>query len=83
MQFATVRCSHFAWSWRGHGLSSKVAATHWIPLRDLFDSAHAAAVTMEHAGQTLRFPAIEIRGLTIWGLTLRMLRNFESLVGRP
>jgi 8-oxo-dGTP pyrophosphatase MutT (NUDIX family) len=60
-------------------LSEEVAATHWIPLIELFDSAHAAAVTMQHAGQTLRFPAIEIQGLTIWGLTLRMLRNFETL----
>ena len=34
---------------------------------------------MQHLGQTLRFPAIEISGLTIWGLTLRMLRNFETL----
>jgi hypothetical protein len=34
---------------------------------------------MQHAGQTLRFPAIEVRGLTVWGLTLRMLRNFETL----
>ena len=64
-------------------LSEEVAATHWLPLADLFDSAHAASVTLEHAGQTLRFPAIEIRGLMIWGLTLRMLRNFETLVSRP
>jgi 8-oxo-dGTP pyrophosphatase MutT (NUDIX family) len=60
-------------------LSDEVAATHWIPLALLFDSNHAASVTMEHAGQILRFPAIEVRGLTIWGLTLRMLRNFETL----
>jgi 8-oxo-dGTP pyrophosphatase MutT (NUDIX family) len=64
-------------------LSDEVAATHWIPLIDLFDSNHAASVTLRHAGQTLRFPAIDIKGLTIWGLTLRMLRNFEFLVGRP
>lgn len=64
-------------------LSDEVAATHWIPLVDLFDSTHAAAVTMQHGRQTLRFPAIEVRGLTIWGLTLRMLRNFETLVSRP
>jgi len=60
-------------------LSDEVAATHWIPLAELFDSSHTASVTMQHAGQILRFPAIEVRGLTIWGLTLRMLRNFETL----
>lgn len=59
--------------------SEEVAATHWIPLVDLFDSARTSSVTMQHTGQTLRFPAIEIHGLTIWGLTLRMLRNFETL----
>jgi len=60
-------------------LSEEVAATHWVPLTGLFDSANTASVTMQHLGQTLRFPAIEIQGLTIWGLTLRMLRNFETL----
>lgn len=64
-------------------LSDEVAATHWIPLSDLFDSSHASFLTMQHGGQILRFPAIELRGLTIWGLTLRMLRNFESLVSQP
>lgn len=61
-------------------LSDEVAATHWIPLAELFDSSHASSLALMHAGQTLRFPAIEIRGLTIWGLTLRMLRNFEAVV---
>jgi 8-oxo-dGTP pyrophosphatase MutT (NUDIX family) len=60
--------------------SEEVAATHWIPLSELFDSSHASSITLRHAGETLRFPAIELRGLTIWGLTLRMLRNFESVV---
>jgi len=60
-------------------LSDEVASTHWIPLVELFDSNRVASVTLKHAGQTLRFPAIEVRGLTIWGLTLRMLRNFETL----
>jgi 8-oxo-dGTP pyrophosphatase MutT (NUDIX family) len=60
-------------------LSDEVASTHWIPLAEVFDSSRAASVSLEHAGQTLRFPAIEVRGLTIWGLTLRMLRNFETL----
>lgn len=64
-------------------LSDEVAATHWIALSELFDSSRASSVSMSHAGQTLRFPAIEIHGLTIWGLTLRMLRNFELLVSRP
>ena len=64
-------------------LSDEVAAAHWIPLVEIFDSSCAASVSMHHAGQTLRFPAIEVRGLTIWGLTLRMLRNFESLTALP
>ncbi|MEO5761698.1 MAG: CoA pyrophosphatase [Vicinamibacteria bacterium] len=64
-------------------LSEEVATTHWIPLIELFDSANVSSVCMEHSGQTLRFPAIGVRGLTIWGLTLRMLRNFEALVSQP
>ena len=61
-------------------LSDEVAATHWIPLENLFDPANTSSVTLAHAGQNLRFPAIEVSGLTIWGLTLRMLRNLEALV---
>jgi 8-oxo-dGTP pyrophosphatase MutT (NUDIX family) len=61
-------------------LSDEVAATHWIPLTELFDSSHASSLAMVHGDQTLRFPAIELRGLTIWGLTLRRLRNFEALI---
>ena len=61
-------------------LSDEVAETHWISLTELFDSASSSSVTTLLAGETLRFPAIEVRGLAIWGLTLRMLRNFEALV---
>ena len=64
-------------------LSDEVASTHWVPLSELFDSAHTASLTLQHTGQTLRFPSIEVRKLTIWGLTLRMLRNFESLTTAP
>ena len=63
-------------------LSPEVAAAYWISLTDLFDSTRASSVPMHHAGQTLLFPAIEVGGLTIWGLTLRMLRNFETLISR-
>jgi 8-oxo-dGTP pyrophosphatase MutT (NUDIX family) len=64
-------------------LSDEVAATHWIELGELFDSGSVTRVTLEHDKQKLHFPAIEVRGVTIWGLTLRMLRNFESLVAQP
>lgn len=64
-------------------LSDEVAATHWIPLSDLFDSIHTASIAVPLGEQTFRFPAIELQGLTIWGLTLRMLRNFETVIARP
>ena len=64
-------------------LSHEVAAAHWISLTDLFDSTRASTVPMRHGGQTLLFPAIEVGDLTIWGITLRMLRNFEGLISQP
>jgi len=64
-------------------LNHEVAAAHWIPLAELFDPARASALTLEREGERYRFPAIEIQGITIWGLTLRMLRNFETLAARP
>jgi 8-oxo-dGTP pyrophosphatase MutT (NUDIX family) len=64
---------------RGLTLNHEVAAAHWIALADLFDPANASAVSLTREGQSYRFPAIEVQGITIWGLTLRMLRNFETL----
>ena len=64
-------------------LNHEVASTHWISLTDLFDPARASAVSLTREGQPYRFPAIDVAGITIWGLTLRMLRNFETLTARP
>jgi 8-oxo-dGTP pyrophosphatase MutT (NUDIX family) len=60
-------------------LNYEVASTHWVPLVELFDPGRASAVSFEREGQAFRFPSIDVSGITIWGLTLRMLRNFETL----
>lgn len=64
----------------GLRLSDEVAEARWLALATLFDPARASQVSIERDGLSLRFPAIDADGFRIWGLTLRMLRDFEALV---
>lgn len=63
--------------------SSEVAEARWLPLSELFDSQNASHVLLEREGMSLRFPAVQCLDWQIWGLTLRMLRNFEAFVSNP
>ena len=54
----------------------EVAHAWWVPLRHLADPDNAT--TVRHRG--LRFPAIDIQGRALWGLTLLLLERFAALV---
>lgn len=54
----------------------EVAHAWWVPLRHLTDPGNAT--TVRHRG--LRFPAIDVRGRALWGLTLLLLERFAALV---
>ena len=54
----------------------EVANAWWVPLEHLTDPANAT--TVRHRG--LRFPAIDVQGRALWGLTLLLLERFAALV---
>ncbi len=55
---------------------TEVAAAWWVPLGSLTDRANATHV--HRAGA--RFPAIDVQGRELWGLTLMLLERFAALV---
>lgn len=61
-------------------LSDEVASAHWVPLRELMDPARQAPFPYVHEGTELVFPSIRVAGLTVWGLTYLMIRNFEAML---
>ncbi|MFP4235641.1 MAG: hypothetical protein ACLFUG_12015 [Nitriliruptoraceae bacterium] len=56
---------------------SEVASAWWVPLTTLTDPANAT--TTRHAG--VSFPAIDLDGRALWGLTLLTLERFATTVG--
>ena len=54
----------------------EVANAWWVPLGELTDPANATSI--RHTG--LRFPAIDVHGRALWGLTLKTLEHFAALV---
>ena len=62
-------------------LSDEVASAHWVQLRDLLDPARRAPFPYVHEGTELTLPSIRVGGLTIWGLTYRMIELFHLTLG--
>ncbi|MFU8840166.1 MAG: NUDIX hydrolase [Nitriliruptoraceae bacterium] len=56
---------------------AEVATAWWVPLSVLTDPANAT--TTRHTG--VRFPAIDIDGRPLWGMTLMTLERFASTAG--
>lgn len=56
---------------------TEVATAWWVPLSALTDRANAT--TTRHGG--VRFPAIDIDGRPLWGMTLMTLERFASSAG--
>ncbi len=54
---------------------AEVASAWWVPLGELTDPDNAT--TLRYAG--LPFPAIDVQGRALWGLTLQLLERFAEL----
>lgn len=54
----------------------EVANAWWVPVGALTDPANATSI--RYSG--LRFPAIDVHGRALWGLTLKTLERFAALV---
>jgi 8-oxo-dGTP pyrophosphatase MutT (NUDIX family) len=56
---------------------AEVATAWWVPLSALADPANAT--TTRHSG--VRFPAIDVDGRPLWGMTLTTLQRFATATG--
>ncbi len=57
-------------------LSEEVRQAMWVPVGPLARGERRTVFTLARAGQHLRFPAWDIGGHTVWGLTYRVLDEF-------
>lgn len=61
-------------------LNHEVAEILWAPLASLQRGAHDTSYRYEHEGTPYSFPAYDVEGRVVWGLTYRMLRSFFGLL---
>lgn len=61
--------------------SEEVAELFWAPLVTLFDPARTVRTEVDARGSMRTVDAIECDGRIIWGMTERILRSFESVLG--
>lgn len=60
----------------------EVAKVLWVELDALANGSRETTFAYEHNGQRLRFPAWEVDGQQVWGLTYRMLQSLLTLLGK-
>ena len=61
--------------------SREVDTLFWVPVSHLSDPAVRTTVRIPLLGNTREFPALEIEGQTVWGLTYRILNRFLEVAG--
>ncbi len=55
----------------------------WVDLDSLGNGTRETTLHYEHEGRRLSFPAWEVEGHQVWGLTYRMVRSLLELLGSP
>lgn len=67
-------------AWTGAGAEVRhgpeVDGHLWVPLAELEAPERRSVLAFRRAGALRAFPAVEVGGLTIWGLTFAILRRF-------
>jgi 8-oxo-dGTP pyrophosphatase MutT (NUDIX family) len=61
--------------------SNEVAELFWAPLATLFDPARVVRTEVDARGSMLTVDAIDFEGRIIWGITERILRSLEGVLG--
>lgn len=59
--------------------SSEVERVVWVSVSAVLDPANRRPYVLEWEGQSIVFDSIVVQGLTIWGLTERILLQFASV----
>jgi 8-oxo-dGTP pyrophosphatase MutT (NUDIX family) len=62
------------------GVSEEVARSFWAPLDAILDPAAAQPTEIRVQGATSMRPAIRFEDYVIWGMTERILRQFEEVI---
>ena len=57
-------------------LSSEVEQALWVPVAPLLAGQRRTTFSLVRGGQSLKFPAWDIKGHLVWGLTYRVLDEF-------
>jgi 8-oxo-dGTP pyrophosphatase MutT (NUDIX family) len=57
-------------------LSLEVQSALWVPIAPLLAGEQRTTYTLARGGQRLAFPAWDIEGHVVWGLTYRVLEDF-------
>ncbi len=63
--------------------SAEVTHLHWLPFDELLDPAARGLLDYTWQGTLLQFPCLRLRGVVIWGLTLRMFTSLAERLGQP
>jgi hypothetical protein len=64
-------------------LNHEVSELIWVPLGDLETNRYASSIEYRHGKKLLTFPAWDIDGRIVWGLTYRILRQLLDAIYRP
>jgi 8-oxo-dGTP pyrophosphatase MutT (NUDIX family) len=62
------------------GTNEEVAGSFWAPLDAIFDPSSARSTEIFVRGTSMLVPAIHFDGHVIWGMTERILRQFEEVI---
>lgn len=63
--------------------NAEVAAVQWVALERLVRGEGRGRFALEWGGMRLAMPCIELDGMRIWGLTLRMVDDLVERLGGP
>jgi 8-oxo-dGTP pyrophosphatase MutT (NUDIX family) len=66
---------------RARVASPEVAEVHWVPLGHLLDPKNRITFRYDTPDGIFPFPAIEVAGRQVWGLTHRILSDFLERLG--
>ena len=61
---------------------SEVDSVFWVPMNHLFDPNSHTTIRYPNSSKSATYPGIGFEHYVIWGLTLRVLRNFAEVIGR-
>lgn len=61
-------------------LNHEVDQTLWVPIDALRDGSRDTTLIHPYRGQQMKFPAWEVEGHKVWGLTYQMLQSLLTLL---